>query len=252
MTCREAGPLLHARLDNELDMAGAASIDLHLSDCRACAAQYAALVNLHDEIAAADLAYPPGAALERKLAGRFLREEKSPFRLWSWSWLNASAWAAVAAGVVVLILSIPTARIGRETDAVAAEILDSHLRSLQTVHQVDVPSSDQHTVKPWFQGKTSFSPPVPDLSKDDFILIGGRLEVIHQQPAAAIVYRRRQHLIDLYVSPAAGADSKPELREMGGYHLLHWMQSNMAYWAVSDVDTTDLRTFADLIRGEAR
>jgi anti-sigma factor RsiW len=250
MTCREAGPLLHARLDNELDMAGSASIDLHLSECRACAVQYAALENLHDEIAAADLAYAPGVALERKLADRFLREPKSPFRLRSWGWLSASFLAAAAAGVVVLILSIPTVRIDRETDAIAPEVLDSHLRALQPMHQVDVPSSDQHTVKPWFQGKTNFSPPVPDLSKDDFILIGGRLEVIHQQPAAAIVYRRRQHVIDLYVSPLAGSDSKPELRDLGGYHLLHWLQNHMSYWAVSDVDPTELRTFADLIRGK--
>jgi anti-sigma factor RsiW len=247
MTCREAGPLLHARLDNELDMAGSASIDLHLSECRACAAQYAALENLHEEIMAADLAYAPGIALERKLATQFLREKKSPSRFWSWNWLNASVMAA-AIGVVVLILSVPMLRIGRDADALGAEILDNHLRALQTVHQVDVPSSDQHTVKPWFQGKTSFSPPVPDLTEHDFILIGGRLEVIHQQSAAAIVYRRRQHVIDLYVSPSAGADSKPELRDLGGYHLLHWSQNNMSYWAVSDVDSNDLRTFADLIR----
>ena len=248
MTCREAGPLLNARLDNELDMAGAASIDLHLSDCRACSAQYAALENLHQEIAAADLAYTPGIALERKLAARFLEDEKSPSRFWSASWLQSSAMAAAAIAVVAAIVSIPMLRTSRETDAVAAEILDNHLRALQAVHQVDVPSSDQHTVKPWFQGKTAFSPPVPDLSKDDFILIGGRLEVIHQQPAAAIVYRRRQHVIDLYVSPWAGADSKTELRDLGGYHLLRWTQNNLNYWAVSDVDPSDLRTFADLIR----
>ncbi len=249
MTCREAGPLLHARLDNELDMAGAAGIDLHLSDCRACSAQYAELEKLHDEIAAADLAYTPGIALERKLTGRFLEEEKSPSRFWSWNWLNASVMAAAAVAVVAAIVSIPMLRTSWETDAVAAEILDNHLRALQAVHQVDVPSSDQHTVKPWFQGKTDFSPPVPDLTKDDFILIGGRLEVIHQQPAAAIVYRRRQHVIDLYVSPSVGADSKPELCDLGGYHLLRWTQNNLNYWAVSDVDPTDLRTFADLIRG---
>jgi anti-sigma factor RsiW len=248
MTCHEAGSLLHARLDNELDMAGSASIDLHLSECRACAAQYAALQNLHDEIAGADLAYAPGGALERNLAARFLGERKSPFRFWSGSWLNASVMTAAAIGVVML-LSIPMLRINTETDAIAAEILDNHLRALQAVHQVDVPSSDQHTVKPWFQGKTDFSPPVPDLAKEDFILIGGRLEVVHQQPAAAIVYRRRQHIINLYVSPSPGADSKAKLRELGGYHMLHWMQNNMSYWAVSDVDTTDLRTFADLIRG---
>ncbi len=248
MTCREAGPLLHARLDNELDMAGSASIDLHLSECRACAAQYAALENLHEEITAFDLGYTPGIALERKLASQFLRETKSPSRFWSWNWLSASVMAAAAIGVVVLILSVPMLRIGGDTDAIGAEILDNHLRGLQAVHQVDVPSSDQHTVKPWFQGKTSFSPPVPDLSEHDFILVGGRLEVIRQQPAAAVVYRRRQHVIDLYVSPSAGADSKMELRDLGGYHLLHWMQDNMSYWAVSDVDSNDLRTFADLIR----
>ena len=157
--------------------------------------------------------------------------------------------AAAAIAVVAAIVSIPMLRTSRETDAVAAEILDNHLRALQAVHQVDVPSSDQHTVKPWFQGKISFSPPVPDLTKDDFILVGGRLEVIHQQPSAAIVYRRRQHIISLYVSPSPGADSKTELRNLGGYHLLHWAQNDLSYWAVSDVDPTDLRTFADLIRG---
>lgn len=248
MTCREAGPLLHARLDNELDMAGAARIDLHLSACRACAAQYAALERLHEEITAADLAYAPGIALEQKLATRFLEEKKSLSRFWNWNWLNPSVMTAVAISVVVLLLSVPRLRIGGDTEAVGAEILDNHLRALQAVHQVDVPSSDQHTVKPWFQGKTDFSPPVPDLSEHGFILVGGRLEVIHQQPAAAIVYRYRQHVIDLYVSASAGGDSKTELRELGGYHLLHWMQDNMSYWAVSDVDPNDLMTFADLIR----
>ena len=247
MTCREAGPLLHARLDNELDMAGSATIDSHLADCRACAAQYAALQNLHEEIVASDLAYAPGVALEERLANRFLEEKKSRVR--SWNWLNASALATAAVGVIALILAIPMLRTSGGKDAIAAEILDNHLRALAPMHSVDVPSSDQHTVKPWFQGKTSFSPPVPDLTKDDFILVGGRLEVIHQQPAAAIVYRRRQHVIDLYVSPSQGADSKTELHELGGYHLIEWTQNNMSYWAVSDVDPTDLRTFADLIRG---
>jgi anti-sigma factor RsiW len=245
MTCREAGPLLDARLDNELDMASSASVDVHLSDCRACAAQYQALQKLHEEIVASDLAYMPGVALERKLADRYLRDEKPPLRWWNWNWLHASAVAAVAIAAVVVL--VPMLRVS-SADAISAEILDNHLRALQAVHQVDVPSSDQHTVKPWFQGKTSFSPPVPDLSQEDFVLVGGRLEVIHQQTAAAIVYRRRQHVIDLYVAPSTGVDSKIELSELGGYHLLHWKQNNMSYWAVSDVDATDLRMFADLIR----
>ena len=253
MTCREAEPLLHARLDHELDMAGSASIDQHLSECRTCAAQYAALQNLHEEIVAADLAYPPAPALEQKLAAQFLREKKSPLSFWSrpfWSrpWPNAYVMAGAAVGVIILMFSVSMMRSARETDAIGVEILDSHLRALQPSHLVDVPSSDQHTVKPWFQGKTDFSPPVPDLTKDDFILIGGRLEVIHQQPAAAIVYRRRQHVVSLYVSPSPGSDAKAELRDLDGYHLLHWRQDNLAYWAVSDVNTADLRQFVDLIR----
>ena len=243
MTCLEAEPLLHARLDNELDVAASAGVDRHLSECRACATQYAALQNLHAEIAAADLSYIPDPALERKVAARFPRERES---FWSGRWRGA--YALTAALAAALILFVPLTRTPRETDAISAEILDNHLRALQPDHLVDVPSSDQHTVKPWFQGKTSFSPPVPDLTNAGFILAGGRLEVIHRQPAAAIVYRRRQHVISLYVSPSTGDEAKPELRELDGYHLLHWRQDNLGYWAVSDVNTADLRQFADLIR----
>ena len=249
MTCREAGPLLHARLDNELDMAGSANIDLHLAECRACAAQYAALESLHEEIVAADLGYAPGAALERKIAAQLPGERKSTLRFWSWNWLSGSAMAAAIA-MVVLVVALPMMRNGKRADAVDGEILDNHLRSLQPMHAVDVISTDQHTVKPWFQGKLDFSPPVPDLTNDGFILTGGRLEVIHQQAAAAIVYRRRQHIVSLYVAPTPGADLKPELHDFGGYHVLRWMQNNMGYWAVSDVDANDLRTFGELIRGK--
>ncbi len=245
MTCSEAGGLLDARLDDELDMAGAASIDLHLSECPACAARYAALRSLHQQIAAADLACVPGPALERKLAARFPRARKPLFA----GWLRIGALAAAAVGAVVLIVAIPTVRNSAETNAIAAEVLDNHLRALLPMHPVDVPSSDQHTVKPWFQGKTGFSPPVPDLSAEGFVLTGGRLEVIDRQPAAAIVYRRREHVISLYVSPSPEADIGTRLLDLGGYHLLHWTQNGLSYWAVSDVASADLRAFADRIGG---
>jgi anti-sigma factor RsiW len=145
------------------------------------------LQKLHEEIVASDLAYAPGAALERKLAGQFLHEKKSspPFR--SGMWLGAAVLAA-AIGVVTVLISIPALRSGGGAGAIAAEILDNHLRALQAVHQVDVPSSDQHTVKPWFAGKLDFSPDVRDLAPQGFPLAGGRVEYLAGRCVAALIY----------------------------------------------------------------
>jgi len=255
MNCRDAEPLLHARLDDELDVAGAIDVDRHLSECRACAAQYAALRNLKQEIAAAQPAYALPPRLERKLTSRFTSQ--GPLLAWLWSrrWQGAVGLVGVVACMAVLIILPPMMRTTNGTSAIAAEILDNHLRALQPGHLFDVESSDQHTVKPWFQGKTDFSPPVPDLTNDGFTLVGGRFEVIHQQPAAAIVYKRRQHVISLYVSTLPVGEAKPTLQDLGGYHLLHWSHDNMSYWAVSDVASADLRDFANLIdeaRGNSR
>ena len=247
MNCRDAEPLLHARLDDELDVAGTIDVDRHLSECRACAAQYAALLNLKEEIAAAQPAYPLPPKLERKLASRFTSQGTRLARLWSRPWQSAAALAGAAVCIAALVIILPMMRNTDGTNAIAAEILDNHLRGLQPGHLFDVESSDRHTVKPWFQGRTDFSPPVPDLTNDGFVLVGGRLDVIHQQPAAAIVYRRRQHVISLYVSASPGADAKPAFQDLGGYHLLHWSQDNMSYWAVSDVAPADLSDFANLI-----
>jgi anti-sigma factor RsiW len=246
MNCRDAEPLLHARLDGELDVAGSLAVDRHLSECRACAAQYAALDGLHREIASAEAGYPLPPALERRLAAHFIGQTASPRSLWRRPW-SAAFLLAAAACLALLAFTLPRMHSARETDALAAEILDSHLRALETGHLVDVPSSDRHTVKPWFQGRTAFAPPVPDLANAGFLLIGGRLEVLRQQPAAAIVYQRRQHVISLYVSFSAGADAAPDRQELRGYHLLHWSHGGMAYWAVSDIAVPELRDFATLV-----
>jgi anti-sigma factor RsiW len=247
MNCRDAEPLLHARLDDELDVAGAIDVDRHFSECRACAAQYAALRNLKQEIAAAQPAYALPPRLERKLSSRFTSQGPLLARLWSRPWPGAIALAGTAACMATLVILLPMMRTTNGTSVIATEILDNHLRALQPGHLFDVESSDQHTVKPWFQGKTDFSPPVPDLTNDGFTLVGGRFEVIHQQPAAAIVYKRRQHVISLYVSPSPGEETKPAIQNLGGYHLLHWSRDNLSYWAVSDVAEADLRDFSSLI-----
>jgi anti-sigma factor RsiW len=246
MNCRDAEPLLHARLDNELDVAGAITVDRHLSECRACAAQFGALQNLREQIDSAQLAYTLPSKLEQKLASRFTSQGNWFAQLWRRPWRSVAVLAVATACITVLVMFLPTMWTADGSNAIAAEILDNHLHALQPGHLFDVESSDQHTVKPWFQGRTDFSPPVPDLTNDGFMLVGGRLEVIRQQPAAALVYKRRQHIISLYVSSSLGVEATPGLQDLGGYHLLHWSHDRMSYWAVSDVASADLGDFARL------
>src|SRR5437764_7018860 len=119
------------------------------------------------------------------------------------------------------------------------ELVDAHIRSLMTSHLVDVPSSDRHTVKPWFQGKLNFSPDVPDLAAEGFVLSGGRLDALDGAPAAAIVYRRREHVINVFVSPAAGRDREPRAAASQGYNLVYWTKGGMSYRAISDLNVAE-------------
>jgi len=158
-------------------------------------------------------------------------------------WLWRSAVAAVATALIVMI-AIP----GGSGNSIERQMVDNHLRSMLADHLVDVPSSDQHTVKPWFQGKLNFAPSVPDLTADGFTLIGGRLDVVGGRPAAAIVYRRRQHVVNLWILAADGAPGQLKSSDVEGFHLLQWGKGGMAYWAVSDLNPVELREFAMLIR----
>jgi anti-sigma factor RsiW len=241
MNCNEAELLLNPYLDSEVDLVTAVRMEEHIAGCAGCGRQYRDLQELRRQIAEADLDFSPTAGLARRvLAARSRAAGIVPW--WRRSWTLAAAAAAV------LILLFVPARLPRTGAAENREVLDNHLRSLMASHLVDVPSSDHHTVKPWFQGRLSFSPNVPDLSAEGFVLTGGRLEVLRRAPAAAIVYKRRNHVVNVFVAPANQADAPPRAQSSEGYNLVAWVKGGLSYWAVSDLNAGELMQFAQLAR----
>jgi anti-sigma factor RsiW len=169
--------------------------------------------------------------------------------------LRAPGWLAYAASI---LLSVAIGSGGtfmllgeRQTDAMETEIIDSHLRSLLGTHLTDVASSDQHTVKPWFAGRTNLSPPAVDLRTEGFPLVGGRLDLIAGKPVPALVYKRREHVINLFVLPASPADHGETLTRRG-YNLRHWEEGDLGFWAVTDAAPTELAEFERLYRTATR
>jgi len=241
--CAEAEPLLGACLDGELDPKTALEIERHLSACDACSATYGNLEQLRDGIAAAELDWAAGVDLRGLRAS--IRRKNDPS--W-WQRAGSKAFLLTAATAALLLLVFLPGRLPSQNGGIERQVVDNHVRSLMADHLIDVASSDRHTVKPWFQGKLSFSPAVPDLTPEGFILLGGRMDVIAARPAAAIVYRKQKHIINLWMAPADPSGRKAELTDAGGYHLIRWQHEGMSYWAVSDLNVAELRQFADLIR----
>lgn len=244
MNCSEY--LLEAWLDDELDAPERAAVESHVEGCPACAAAYARLRAQRAHIQAEAHYHRAPAGLRESIQGA-LRQADAPVRETRWRALAiaASLLLAASAGWNVLQLR-PRAEEARAAAALAGSVLDDHLRSLAAASLVDVPSSDRHTVKPWFAGKLDFSPEVKDLAADGFPLVGGRIDYLAGRRVAALVYRRRQHVVNLFTWPAAPADGGEKKAERDGYNLLHWTSGNMTYLAVSDVAPEELQKLREL------
>lgn len=156
--------------------------------------------------------------------------------------------ALVFAGVIGSVserylLEVKTANL--QQNELIAMLVDTHVRSLMANHLTDVQSTDQHTVKPWFAGKVNFSPHVPELSAQGFPLVGGRVEYVRGHEAAALVYGRRLHTINLFVWPESTPEEAQRTAAYNGYSLVHWTDHGLSYWAISDVAPADLKAFED-------
>ena len=246
MDCKQTRNYMHAHLDRELDPVTAAGVEAHMRSCAACAQVYAtqtALRNAVKKQAAYFTAPVALAARIRAKTGAAGGPVARPARRWSW-WPLA---AAVAATVVITWTASVQMENGMRGERIVEQVIAGHARSVLTNHLVEVASSDQHTVKPWLSSKLDFSPPATDLTAAGFPLVGARLDYVNSRPVAALVYRHRQHVINLFVWPddKGAAAAAPKTSSKQGYNLLHWNAAGMTFWAISDLNPTDIKTFAD-------
>ena len=235
MTCHDAGNALDPYVDGELAPDEAAAFQQHLETCAACRDRLEQRRALRRAIRRVPYRAAPErlrAAVATAPRGRSIR----PLLAWA-----AMLLLGVSLGAAGVVLARRTAGVGA-SDVLAEAVVDAHVRALMADHLLDVPSSDQHTVKPWFVGKIDFAPPVADLSAEGFALAGGRLDYVAGRPAAALVYRRRQHTIDLFIWPDA-AGGAAEAATVRGFNVRRWWRDGMAYRAVSDLGSAELDAF---------
>ena len=249
---------MHGYLDGELDLARSLEVEQHMHECEICARQYRGQTTLRSALKHDSLYYNAPEKLKKRIQSSLRQEAKSEVsqrafgRNWfGWNWLTVGASLAfmLLIGVVAWRL-LPRSISPSGDELLAQEIVTDHVRSLQMPgHLTDVLSSDHHTVKPWFDGKVDFAPPVKDFASQDFHLYGGRLEYLNNRPVAALVYQRRLHYVNLFIWPAGQAGSTGEVAiQRQGYNVIHWTDSGMNYWAISDLNGVELHEFARLVQ----
>ena len=242
MACERADTLVHGYFDNELDALRAAEFESHLEKCPECVAALDALESLRSTINVAQPYEKMSASIRKKILAD-LNVKTPPVTATSRATTNWR-WLAMAAAFLLLIYGgwrVASLRRGDSREALmASKIVDAHLRSLQPGHLEDVLSTDQHTVKPWFDGKIDFAPPVRDFSEQGFPLQGGRLDVVDNRTVSALVYGRRKHVVNVFIWPSSEKDAAPRTGSIQGYQWIDWRKQGMEFYAVSDASAPDL------------
>ena len=253
MDCQRVLSLMDGYLDGELDVTTQLAVEQHLADCPAChgiCQRQRALSTALGAEARYHRARPAvtagiQTALDKIDAASGTNLRPAP------KWLSLAASVVFAAFVgsgITYWLAGPS-----QDDLLTQEVIASHVRAQMVAGRLtDVSSSDSHTVKPWFNGKLDFAPPVLDLTTQGFPLVGGRLDYLTNRPVAALVYRHRQHLIHLFVWPAVDRpNTAPHSLTRQGYQVIYWSDAAMHYWAISDLNADALKSFSNLLQEQA-
>jgi anti-sigma factor RsiW len=252
VTCEEIRSLLSPYADGELDLVRSLEIEEHLRQCSVCARSVERIRSLSTMLGdpalyhktPADLPRRVRAALEQA-SGRRERDRRVSV---PWGWLGVAA-ASAALVAVALWGALQSRSALSDDELLARQVVAAHVRSVMLpAHTLDVESSDQHTVKPWFIGKVDIVPEVKNLTAEGFPLLGGRLEYLADRPAAALVYTRAKHVINVFIWRTADNDRPPELLERQGYHLIRWTDQERMFWVISDLNEKELREFVELLR----
>ena len=255
MNCQECRDYIDPYFDSELDTGDAIRVGQHLRDCLVCRERLQSREALKSLLGDPQLKFEIPETLREKLVSRFRPPAASLKERFERKYIARRIFVplALAAGITLLFGLVFLNKNGRfellNAPSLVDEVVAGHVRSMLATHLLDVPSTDQHTVKPWFDGKLKFAPPVQDFADHGFRLIGGRLDYLNGQEVAAVVYQKNKHIINLFLWPAQSNDNEsPRSFSRNGYNVIHWNRDGFDWWAVSDVSATDLAAFEGLQR----
>jgi len=250
MNCPDILKLLHAYLDKELDLSTMLEVESHLEHCDSCRRELQALTAMGATIRREAHYFQASERLRQRIQAGINTTDRKKRWFHGVFVFPSSRPLLVSLATIALAVGLGSylAQPSR-SDRLTQEIVSSHVRSLMAEHLTDVASSDQHTVKPWFTGKLNYSPQVVDLTEHGFPLVGGRLDYLDAHPVTALVYRRRQHSINVFVWPSTPEDNAKETgRTINGYNLFSFSSGGMAYWVISDLNPNELKTLVELLR----
>jgi anti-sigma factor RsiW len=254
MGCEEFKNLTHGYLDGELDLVRSIEVEHHLEECPSCLRAYENTQAMRAAMREGSLYHHAPPALRDQIASAVCDEAGGSMRISPSSNSNARWWIGIAAAIfataAITWQFAPRTNNSPSYALASDELVSDHIRSLLANHLTDVVSTDQHTVKPWFNGRLDFSPPVQNLADEGFPLIGGRLDYANSRSVAALVYQHQKHFINVFIWPTNESPSNTTSLTIHGYRLVQWSSSGMTFAAVSDTSSIELDRFVQLLQKE--